>query len=142
MSTDSEEPSTSAGSPDVPVPRRDPAVLLDTRDLEGLCTELLGACPVTPQFFSPHARYMCRDIEYACFTRRGLVRFAVEAFRFREGDPVSPPALLLFRKMIPHRARLCWNKFWDKNAKEKYNICAEHSPDPLKRRGSSHSFVD
>lgn len=142
MSTDDAQPSSSTGAPDVPVPRRDPSVLLDCRELTGLCKELLDACPVTPGFFAPHAHYICREVGYACFTRRGLVGFAVDAFRFREGDPESPPSLLLFRKMIPHKAGVYWDKCWDKNAKEKYATCAEHCPDPLKQSGSTHDLVD
>lgn len=57
-------------------------------------------------------------------------------------DPASPRSLVLFRKIVPHRAGLYWDKCRDKNAKEKYNTCAEHCPDPLKQSGSPHVLLD
>lgn len=82
MSTDDAQPSSSSGGSDVEVPPLDLAVFLDYRELVGLCQELLDACPVTPEYFAPHVRYMCKKAGYACFTRRGLRKFAVVAFQF------------------------------------------------------------
>lgn len=81
MSTDDAQPSSSSGGSDVEVPPLDLAVFLDYRELVGLCQELLDACPVTPEYFAPHVRYMCKKAGYACFTRRGLRKFAVVAFQ-------------------------------------------------------------
>lgn len=142
MSIDKEQPSSSSGGSDVGAPRRDPAVLIDYGQLSGFCKQLLAACPVSPRFFAPQVQYICKRLGYACFTLRGLRDFAVDAFRFRDGDPESPPSLLLFRKMVPHRACQFWDTCWEKNAKEKYETCAEHCLDPMKKSGSTHILVD
>lgn len=119
-----------------------PSVLIDYRTLSTLCAQLLQACPVAPAFFAPQTRYSCKRIGYACFTRRGLCRFAVDAFCFRHGDPEPPSSLVLFRKMIPHTAGVFWDTCWHKNASEEYSFCAEHCQDAMKQSGSTHVFVD
>lgn len=127
---------------DVGHPRYGSAVLIDYKTLQTLFNELLHACPVTPGYFAPHVRYMCKRVGYACFTRRGLRHFAVDAFRIRDGDPESPRSMLLFRKMVPHFSGSFWDKCWDKNAREKYHVCAEHCTDEIKQSGSTHVYVD
>lgn len=119
-----------------------PSVLIDHGSLLDLVHSLLDACPVNPSLFRAHVRSLCKKVGYACFTRRGLRRFAVEAFKHFEGDPPTPPQLRAFRKMIPHLAGVFWDERYQKNEKEKFSVCGEHCQDEVKRIGHSHALLD
>lgn len=119
-----------------------PSVLIDHGSLLDLVHSLLDACPVNPSMFRAHVRSLCKKVGYACFTRRGLRRFAVEAFKHIEGDPPTPPQLRAFRKMIPHLAGVFWDERYQKNDKEEFSVCGEHCQDEVKRIGHSHALID
>lgn len=119
-----------------------PSVFLDRRSLLDLVTQLLDACPVNPTLFRVHVRSLCKKVGYACFTRRGLRTFAVDAFERFEGDPVSPRSLCVFRRMIPHLAGVFWDSHFRRNAQEPFNVCSEHCADEVKRSGHTHVLID
>lgn len=119
-----------------------PSVLFDMRALVTFFLDLVDVCPIPRSIIAGHVGYLCKRMGYACFTRRGLCRFAVRAFRAYEGDPESTPSLIAFRKMIPHAAGVYWDERFRLNALELYNVCGEHCDDVAKRNGSSHALVD
>lgn len=122
----------------VVAPVRQPSVLLDYGVVLRLINDLGDACPDNKDLIMPNARRLAKRVSYACFTKAALRRLVVAVFEAHESDPPSSPALLLFRKMLPHAAAVYWDEQYRLNEAEVYNRCAQHHEVAVKREDQPH----
>lgn len=94
----------------VPLPLHSPAVLLDHDTLATLHRKLWYERPCEADCFDRRLSNEFKGVVWGCFTQRGLINMCLRGLGCLEceGEGPMPPALVSFKKLIPHMVNILW----------------------------------